>query len=78
MLQITRDEAMRGMVDFDRIEELMDRIKGRVDHVAAAHVTPLSAPLILEVGRVPVKGEAERRLLDEEIGVLLREAKIGQ
>lgn len=78
MLQITRDEAMRGMVDFDRIEELMDRIKGRVDHVAAPHVTPLSAPLILEVGRVPVKGEAERRLLDEEIGALLREAKIGQ
>ena len=78
MLQITRDEAMRGMVDFDRIEELMDRIKGRVDHVAAPHVTPLSAPLILEVGRVPVKGEAERRLLDEEIGELLREAKIGE
>ena len=78
MLQITRDEAMRGMVDFDRIEELTDRIKGRVDHVAAPHVTPLSAPLILEVGRVPVKGEAERRLLDEEIGALLREAKIGQ
>jgi len=78
MLQITRDEAMRGMVDFDRIEELMDRIKGRVDHVAAPHVTPLSAPLILEVGRVPVKGEAERRLLDDEIGALLREAKIGE
>lgn len=78
MLEITRDEAMRGMVDFDRIEELMTRIKGRVDHVRAPHVTPLSAPLILEVGRVPVKGEAERRLLDEEIGAVLREAGIGQ
>ena len=78
MLDITREEAMRGMVDFDRIEEFMQRIKGRVDHVAAPHVTPLSTPLILEVGRVPVKGEAEQRLLYEEIGALLREAGIGQ
>ncbi|SOH94727.1 ATP-dependent helicase Lhr and Lhr-like helicase [Monaibacterium marinum] len=76
MLEITRAEAMRGMVDFDRVEELLSRIKGRVDHVAAPHVTPLSAPLILEVGRVPVRGEAERRLLDDEIGAVLREAGV--
>ncbi|RED18701.1 ligase-associated DNA damage response DEXH box helicase [Pontivivens insulae] len=77
MLEITRDEAMRGLVDFDRIEEFLGRVRGRVDHVEAPHVTPLSAPLILEVGRVPVKGEAERRLLDEDIAAVLTEAGIG-
>ncbi len=77
MLEVTRDEAMRGLVDFDRVEEMLARVQGRVDHVRVEHVTPMAAPLILEVGRVPVKGEAERRLLDEEIGLVLAEAGIG-
>ncbi|MGB0497209.1 MAG: ligase-associated DNA damage response DEXH box helicase [Rubricella sp.] len=74
MLRVTRDEAMRGLVDFDRIEEMLTRIGGRVVHVRAPHVTPLSAPLLLEAGRVPIKGEAEARLLDEEIDAVIAEA----
>ncbi|RMF40341.1 MAG: ligase-associated DNA damage response DEXH box helicase, partial [Alphaproteobacteria bacterium] len=52
MLRITRDEALRGLVDFDRIEEMLARIGG-VDHVRAPHVTPLAAPLMMEMGKVP-------------------------
>ncbi|MBB5515944.1 ATP-dependent Lhr-like helicase [Rubricella aquisinus] len=74
MLRITRDEAMRGLVDFDRVEELLSRIGGRIDTVHAPHVTPMAAPLLLEVGRVPIKGEAEARLLDEDIAAVIAEA----
>ncbi len=65
MLQITREEAMRGLVDFGRIEEMLARTAGRVDHVKPDHVTPLAAPLFLEVGRIPIKGAAQDRLMED-------------
>ncbi|QFT59109.1 ATP-dependent DNA helicase RecQ [Sulfitobacter sp. THAF37] len=71
MLQITREEALRGLVDFGRIEEMLTRIGGRIDHRRLTRVTPLAAPLFLEMGRIPVKGEAEERLLAEEAARLM-------
>ncbi|MEM9755707.1 MAG: ligase-associated DNA damage response DEXH box helicase [Pseudomonadota bacterium] len=71
MLHITRQEAMRGLVDFGRIEEMLSRIDDRIDHVVLDRVTPLAAPLFLEAGRIPVKGLAERRLLEEEAARLM-------
>lgn len=74
MMQITREEAMRGLVDFARIQEMLDRVEGRIDVVRLDHVTPLAAPLFLEVGKVRVDGEAEERLLAEESAEVMREA----
>ena len=74
MLQITRDEAMRGLVDFGRIEEMAARVGTRIDHVTPGRITPLAAPLFLEPGRVPIKGLAEERLLAEEAERLLATA----
>jgi len=73
-LQITREEAMRGLVSFGRIEEMLDRIGGRIDHVTPGRVTPLAAPLFLEHGRVPVDGAARDRLLEETAARLMAEA----
>lgn len=74
LMQITREEAMRGLVDFGRIEALIERIGGRIDLMRLDRVSPLAAPLFLEVGKVPVKGAAEERLLAEESARLLQEA----
>ncbi len=74
MLKITRQEAMRGLVDFGRIEALLDRIDGRIDHVALDRVTPLAAPLFLEVGKVPVFGSAEEKLIEQERDALMSAA----
>ena len=74
MMRITRQEAERGLVDFGRIEEMAARIGGRIDHVHLSRVSPLAAPLLLEPGRVPVKGLAEERLLAEEAARLLATA----
>ena len=71
MLQITREEALRGLVDFGRIEEMLTRTAGRVDHVQLDRVTPLAAPLMLEVGKVPVMGAGRERLLEEETARLM-------
>jgi ATP-dependent Lhr-like helicase len=74
MLRITREEAMRGLVDFGRVEDLLQRTKGRVDHVALTRVTPLAAPLFLEPGRIPVFGEGRERLLQDRAAELMTEA----
>ena len=67
MLRITREAATRGLVDFGRIGEMLARAEGRITHVAADRVTPLAAPLLLEQGRVAIRGlSAEDRLLEGE------------
>ncbi|MBL3565175.1 DNA ligase-associated DEXH box helicase, partial [Rhodovulum sulfidophilum] len=74
LLDITREEAMRGLVDFGRIEEMLARVRGRIDHMRLDRVSPLAAPLLLEAGRVPVRGAAEQRLLDAAAARLMTEA----
>jgi ATP-dependent Lhr-like helicase len=74
MMQITREEAMKGLIDFGRIEDMIRRIDGRIDLIEHSRVTPLAAPLFLEVGRVPVKGMAEEKLLAEEAARLMATA----
>jgi ATP-dependent helicase Lhr and Lhr-like helicase len=74
ILQITREEAMRGLVDFGRIEELIARTRGRIDHLRLDRVTPLAAPMFLEMGRVPIAGEGRERLAESAAARLLAEA----
>jgi ATP-dependent Lhr-like helicase len=74
LLDITRQEAMRGLVDFGRIEEMLARVDERITHRRLAQVSPLAAPLFLEAGRTPVKGAAEERLLAEETARLMQAA----
>ena len=78
LLQITRTEAMRGLVDFGRIEEMIERVRGRVDLVRLSQVTPLAAPLFLEIGKVPVHGAGEERLLAEAAERLMQTAGLGK
>jgi ATP-dependent Lhr-like helicase len=72
MLRITRQEALRGLVDFGRIEDLVARIDGRIDHIKLAGASPLAAPLFLEMGKVPIKGSAEEHLLAKEARSLMQ------
>ena len=78
MLDITRDEAMKGLVDFGRIENMLERTNGRIDHVVLNRVTPLAAPLFLEPGRVPVMGEGRERLVEQEAERLMQAAGLNR
>ncbi len=77
LLQVTREEAMRGLVGFGRIEALLDRVAGRIDHLPLSGPSPLSAPLFLEHGRVPVEGAARERVIAEAAARLMAEAGLG-
>jgi ATP-dependent Lhr-like helicase len=61
LLRITRDEAGRGLVDFDRVEEMLARVAGRIDLVRAPRVTPLAAPLMLDSAASPSAAAGRRR-----------------
>ncbi|MEL6409306.1 MAG: helicase-related protein, partial [Pseudomonadota bacterium] len=74
LLDITHEEAMRGLIDFGRIEEMLERIGGRIDLRRLKRVTPFAAPLFLEAGRTPVEGAAQERLLEEETQRLMEAA----
>ncbi|MFW8596194.1 ligase-associated DNA damage response DEXH box helicase [Cribrihabitans neustonicus] len=78
LLEITRQEALRGLVDFARIEEMMERVGGRITLRRLERVPPLAAPMLLETGRVPVKGAAEEKLLLRETETLMRESGLAQ
>ncbi|NBR52262.1 MAG: ligase-associated DNA damage response DEXH box helicase [Rhodobacteraceae bacterium] len=74
LMRITETEAMRGLVDFGRIEEFLARTEGRIDHVRLERVSPLAAPMLLEVGKVPIVGEGRERLVAQEAAALMAEA----
>jgi ATP-dependent helicase Lhr and Lhr-like helicase len=74
MLDITRTEALSGLVDFGRIEDMLARIAGRIDHLRLQRITPLAAPLFLEKGRVPVEGAARERLVEQAAADLMAAA----
>ena len=74
LLSITREEAMRGLIGFGRIEEMLSRTGGLIDHVHPGRVTPFAAPLFLEVGKVPVDGAGQEALMRAEADRLMMEA----
>ena len=74
MLQITREEALRGLVDFGRIAAMLARVAGRIDVVRPGSVTPLAAPLLLEPGRIPVEGAGRERIAEAAAARLMAAA----
>lgn len=77
MLDITREEALRGLVDFARIETMIERTAGQVTLKRLDRISPLAAPMLLEMGKVPVKGEAEEKLLQQETQALMQQSGLG-
>lgn len=74
LLRITRDEAMRGLIDFSRIEEMLTRVQSRIELRRLPRVTPLAAPLFLEPGKIPIQGQAREKLADQAAQALMQAA----
>jgi ATP-dependent helicase Lhr and Lhr-like helicase len=74
LLRAARADAATGLLDIKRLGEMLSRIKGRIVHKALDHVSPLSVPVLLEIGRETVYGEASDMLLAEAADELIKEA----
>ncbi len=65
LLQATRADAAAGLLDVRRLGEALSRIKGRIVHKSLERISPLAVPIMLEIGKERVKGEAHDSLLEE-------------
>ena len=74
LLRAARADAATGLLDVRRLGEMLSRIKGRIVHKALDHVSPLAVPVMLEIGREQVYGEAAESLLAETEAELVKEA----
>ncbi len=74
LLRATRADAGTGLIDVGRVGVLLKRIRGRIVHQPLERVSPLAVPVLLEIGREPVYGEAEDTLLAEAAETLIAEA----
>jgi ATP-dependent Lhr-like helicase len=74
LLRAARADAATGLLDIRRLGEMLSRIKGRIVHKALDHVSPLAVPVMLEIGRETVYGEASDSLLAEAADELVKEA----
>ena len=74
LLRAARADAATGLLDVRRLGEMLSRVKGRIVHKALDHVSPLAVPVMLEIGREQVYGEAADELLAETEAELVKEA----
>ena len=74
LLEAAWADAATGLLDIARLGEFLTRIKGRIRHQALTRVSPLSVPILLEIGKEQVYGQAHDALLRDAADVLIKEA----
>ena len=74
MLRVTRSDAARGLTDIKRLGDMLSRIKGKIVHKELSRASPLSVPILLEIGKETVGGTYKDMLLDEAETILISEA----
>lgn len=66
LLRATRQDAATGLTDIRRLGGMLTRVQGRIRHQKLDRVSPLAVPILLEIGRESVAGEAVEDLLARE------------
>jgi ATP-dependent Lhr-like helicase len=74
LLRAAWDDAAEGLIDAQRLAMMLKRIRGHIVHKALEVVSPLAVPVLLEIGRESIYGEAHDALLAEAADDLIGEA----
>lgn len=74
LLQATRQDAAAGLLDIRRLADMLLRIKGRIILNRLQQISPLAVPIMLEIGKEPVVGEAQDDILAEAADNIIAEA----
>lgn len=74
LLKAAFADSATGLIDVARLGSFLKRIKGRIRHIGLRQVSPLAVPVMLEIGRESVPGEASEVLLRETVEELIAEA----
>ncbi|MGH1417999.1 MAG: ligase-associated DNA damage response DEXH box helicase [Hyphomicrobiaceae bacterium] len=73
LLEVAWTDAGEGLLDIARLGNFLERIEGHLEHRALGSVSPLSVPLMLEIGKVPVAHTASDDMLRAAAEDLMRE-----
>lgn len=65
LLKAAWNDAAAGFLDIQRLQKLLNRIQGRLVHQALPRVSPLAVPVMMEMGRETIVGEAQEAILEE-------------
>ena len=74
LLRAARADAATGLLDIRRLGAMLSRVRGRIVHKALDRVSPLAVPVLLEIGREMVYGEAADAMLAEAEADLVKDA----
>jgi ATP-dependent Lhr-like helicase len=74
LLEAAWDDAAEGLIDIHRLAAMLKRIKNHILHQPLDRVSPLSVPILLDIGRESISGDADDALLAEAAATLEREA----
>ena len=74
LLRCARADAARGLVDIERLGQLLARIRGRIRHARLDHLSPFAVPMVLEIGQQRSPGAAGEIVLAEAAETLIAEA----
>jgi ATP-dependent Lhr-like helicase len=74
LLRAAREDAAVGLLDLARLAGMLARVQGNIVHRDLERISPLAVPVMLEIGREPVYGEAQDQILAEAAAMLVEEA----
>ncbi len=77
LIQATRRDAARGLLDIERLGHLLKRIRHNITHKPLDRISPLAVPILLDIGRTPIFGEARDSAMVDAAEELMREAMGG-
>jgi ATP-dependent Lhr-like helicase len=63
LMRATWQDAASGLLDVGRVSDLLARIKHHIVHKDLMEISPLAVPIMLEIGRESIVGEARDELL---------------
>jgi len=74
LLEAAYADAATGLLDIGRLSDMLRRVQGRIVHRALDRISPLAVPVMLEIGKEPVYGEARDETLRMAAEELIQEA----
>ena len=77
LIQATRRDAARGLLDIERLGQMLRRIRQHIVHQPLARISPLAVPVMLDIGKEPIFGEGRESAMADAADELMREA-LGQ
>ena len=64
LLRCARADAATGLLDIGRLGDLLSRIKGRIRVLNLPKLSPFAVPILVEIGRERVPGQAQEMIIE--------------